>query len=391
MRRNPEFSKLHSVYLFPQIQERKREFLARYPQIQLISLGIGDTTQPLPPPIAEAMARKAKEFGTAVGYSGYGPEQGLTALREKIAATFYPLRISAEEIFISDGAKCDIGRLQLLFGRQVSVAIQDPSYPVYKDGSVLQGVATISSLPCMPENNFFPDLSSLPKTEILYLCSPNNPTGAAFTKPQLQELVAYAQKHQIIILYDTAYASYIQDPAIPRSIYEIEGANQVAIEVGSFSKMAGFSGIRLGWTVVPKTLVYEEGGSIWNDWNRLITTTFNGASLLAQYGGLAALENEGWTTLQNQRSFYLENARLLRTTLEESGLKVHGGIHAPYLWVQIPHKNSWEAFQFFLETCHLIVTPGIGFGSAGDAFVRISSFGHREAIVEACQRFRKFL
>ena len=233
------------------------------------------------------------ELGTRAGYSGYGSSQGLESLRCNIKAKIYYNTIQTDEIFISDGAKCDIGRLQMLFGKNVSIAVQDPAYPVYVDGSLIQGVETIVSMPCSPENDFFPNLKALPRTDLIYFCSPNNPTGTAATKAQLEQLVTYAAKNRSIIIFDAAYANFIQDPNLPKSIYEIPGATEVAIEVGSFSKLAGFTGVRLGWTVVPNALKYDDGSSVKADWNRLVSTVFNAASNIAQHGGNAVLEAQG--------------------------------------------------------------------------------------------------
>ncbi len=334
----------------------------------------------------------ARRLGTASGYSGYVDEQGLTALRERISAVFYGGKISSEEVFVSDGAKCDIGRLQLLFGPEVEVAVQDPSYPVYVDGSVLIGAAGewtgagyegITYLPCIAANGYFPDLSALPEDGIVYFCSPNNPTGAVATRSQLAALVAAATEKGTIIIYDAAYAEYIRDPALPKSIYEIEGARSCAIEVNSFSKPVGFTGVRLGWTVVPKDLKYSGGESVIADWNRICTTVFNGASNIAQYGGLAALESAGLKEMRELTDFYLGNAAIIRGALEKLGIVCVGGDNAPYIWAQFPGKASWDVFAEILEKCHVVTTPGSGFGPAGESFIRFSAFGHRADVEEA--------
>ncbi len=389
IKRNPHFSKLKSGYLFPEINARRKQFLAQHPDAKIISLGIGDTTEPLTPTVAAALVEASRKLGTEEGYVGYGAEQGIEPLRKKIAEVFYGGRIAPDEIFISDGAKCDLGRLQVLFGGGISVAIQDPAYPVYIDGSLIQGIDKIHMMPCTPENGFFPDLRKLHRADLIYFCSPNNPTGAASTRAQLEELVAFAHKNRSLILFDAAYAAYIQDPDLPKSIYEIEGAKEVAIEINSFSKLAGFTGIRLGWTVVPEALKYDNGASIRTDWNRINTTLFNGASIIAQYGGLAVLEDQGLNEAMDLIDFYLENARLVKTTLEEMGYEVFGGVNAPYLWVRFPGKKSWDVFQEILDQAHIVTTPGSGFGPAGEGFLRFTAYGKRKNILEAIKRLKK--
>jgi LL-diaminopimelate aminotransferase len=302
MKRNTALSNLKAGYLFPEIARRRREFAANHTDKPIISLGIGNTTEPLTPHIDEGLVEGARRLGTAEGYSGYGDEQGLTALREKIASVLYKGIVASDEVFVSDGAKCDIGRIQLLFGADTPVAVQDPSYPVYVDGSVLIGAAgawngsgykSISYLPCTAENNYFPDLALMPENALVYFCSPNNPTGAVATRPQLEALVAAAKKKGSVIIFDAAYSEFIRDDSLPRSIFEIEGARECAIEVSSFSKPIGFTGVRLGWSVVPRELRWADGSPVIADWNRICTTVFNGASNVAQYGGLAALDETG--------------------------------------------------------------------------------------------------
>ncbi|MEI8125175.1 MAG: LL-diaminopimelate aminotransferase [Parachlamydiaceae bacterium] len=387
-KRNSNFNKLKSNYLFPEINQRKQQFLARHPGVSLISLGIGDTTEPISPHITNGLVLGSSRLATADGYQGYGPEQGMKVLRERVAATFYPGLIRPEDVFVSDGAKCDLGRLQTLFGRGVSIAVQDAAYPVYVDGSLILGVENIVLMPCPPENNFFPILEKMPRTDLIYFCSPNNPTGAVATRAQLQSLVAFAKANRSIIIFDSAYSHYIQDPSLPRSIFEIPGAEEVAIEVGSFSKIAGFTGVRLGWTVVPEQLKYEDGFSVRADWNRLMSTLFNGASNIAQWGGCAVLEKEGLEEIDALRNFYMENTRLLKESLDASKQDVFGGENAPYLWVRFKGKSSWDIFQYFLEELHLVVTPGVGFGSGGEGFIRLAAFGHRENILQAAKKLK---
>lgn len=404
IKRNPGFANLTAGYLFPEIARRRLAYLAAHPAAKLISLGIGNTTEPLTPHIDAGLIAAAQRLATLEGYSGYGDEQGLTALRERISAVFYGGKIAPDEVFVSDGAKCDIGRLQLLFGREVEVAVQDPSYPVYVDGSVIigaagayhdgaqgghAGYAGIRYLPCTADNGYFPDLGDLPENGLIYFCSPNNPTGAIATKAQLAGLITASTRKGSLIIYDAAYAEFIRDPDLPKSIFEIDGARECAIEVNSFSKPIGFTGVRLGWTVVPKELKYADGASINGDWNRVCTTVFNGASNIAQYGGLAALEPEGLKEMRALTDFYLDNARLIRQALERLGIDCIGGDNAPYIWARFPGRASWDVFAEILDRCHVVTTPGSGFGPAGESFIRFSAFGHRADVTEACQRLAR--
>lgn len=388
IKRNPHLAKLRTSYLFPQIHQRKREFQEKHPEAKIISLGIGDTTEPLTPSITEALTGISHGLNTHEKYIGYGPEQGIEPLRKKISSQLYGGKISPDEVFVSDGAKCDIGRLQVLFGGDIQVGIQDPAYPVYIDGSLIQGVKGIHALPCDPKNGFFPDLKKCPKVDLLYFCSPNNPTGAVLNLAQMEELVHFAKKNKVLILFDAAYATYIRDPKLPKTIYEIPEAKEVAIEVGSFSKLAGFTGVRLGWTIVPEDLKYDNGHSIRSDWNRITTTLFNGASIIAQCGGIAAIEPKGREEIEKQIFFYLENAKIIKNALTNKGLEVFGGDHAPYLWTRFPKMTSWEAFQMLLEKAHIVTTPGSGFGPKGDGFLRFSAYGKRENILEAASRIK---
>ncbi|TAH52925.1 MAG: LL-diaminopimelate aminotransferase, partial [Treponema sp.] len=304
LNRNPNIAHLSSGYLFPEISRRRNAYAKANPEARIISLGIGNTTEPLTPHVVEGLQAEALRLGTKEGYSGYGDETGLPSLRAKIAEVLYSGLVSPEEVFISDGAKCDIGRIQYLFGQDVAVAVQDPAYPVYVDGSVMIGAAGpvlengsgykgITYMPCTAENDFFPDLSVIPQNALVYFCSPNNPTGAVATKAQLEELVRVVRSRNSIIIFDSAYASFIRDPSLPKSIFEIDGARECAIEISSFSKPIGFTGVRLGWSIVPEQLVFSDGTPVMRDWTRLMTTIFNGASNIAQYGGLASLDEEG--------------------------------------------------------------------------------------------------
>lgn len=388
VKRNPHFEQLSANYLFPEVHRRKVEFQSKDREAKLISLGIGDTTEPIPMPIIDGMIKKAQALGTKEGYTGYGPPFGIESLRESISSIYYKGLINPDEVFISDGAKCDIGRLQLLFGGMASVAIQDPSYPVYVDGCKIQGNESIIPLPCLPENNFFPHLDAAEGIDLIYFCSPNNPTGAAATRGQLEQLVAFAKRNKSIILYDSAYACYITQPAYPRTIFEIEGARETAIEISSFSKVAGFTGVRLGWTIVPDQLTFSDGSPVKKDWMRLISTLFNGACNISQEGGLAILSSEGQSEVQKLVNFYMENVRLIKETAERKGWEVYGGENAPYLWIRFPGQNSWDVFQHLLEKNHLVTTPGAGFGNSGENFIRMTAFGSRSSILEAIERLK---
>lgn len=398
LNRNANLANLKAGYLFPEIARLRRDFAALNPDAKIISLGVGNTTEPILPAINHGLAAGAQALGTIEGYSGYSDE-GLLALRERISTVWYKGMFSADEIFISDGAKCDIGRLQLLFGSDVPVVVQDPSYPVYVDGSVLIGAAGawigtgykgITYLACTEENGYFPDLSKVPHNALIYFCSPNNPTGAVATKEQLRELVCAAQESGSLIVFDAAYAEYIRDPALPKTIFEVEGGIDCALEVNSFSKSAGFTGVRLGWTVVPKTLKYACGARINSDWSRVVGTIFNGASNIAQAGGLAALTPQGLAEIRELSDYYLGNAALIRDTLLNAGVSCIGGDNSPYIWAHFPARDSWEVFRELLEHCHLVTTPGSGFGPAGESFIRFSAFGHRAVIEEACRRLAAY-
>ena len=402
--RNSGFENLTAGYLFPEVARRRREYLASHPDAKIISLGIGNTTEPLPEYIAKKMSDYVMGLATKEGYSGYGDEQGLTQLREKIAQVFYPGLVSGDEVFISDGAKCDIARIQTLFGANVKVAVQDPAYPVYVDGSVIVGAAGknngsgyegITYMPCLPENNFFPDLSKIEKNSIIYFCSPNNPTGAVSTKDDLKKLVDFANANDCIIVFDAAYREFIRDEKLPKSIFEIEGSRTCAIEINSFSKPAGFTGVRLGWSVVPKELKFADGTPVHQDWNRVMTTLFNGASNIAQYGGLACLDKEGLAAMKSVIDYYLENAAIIKKTFEgenfkKLGAEVYFTGNSPYVWVKFPGKKSWDMFDSILDKCRVVTTPGSGFGPGGESFIRISAFGHKEDVQEACNRLASF-
>ncbi len=400
LNRNEGFANLTAGYLFPEVARRRREYAASHPDAKIISLGIGNTTEPLPKFIAKAMADYSLALATPEGYSGYGDEQGNTELRKKIAEVWYKGLADESEVFISDGAKCDIARIQTLFGRNVKIAVQDPAYPVYVDGSVIVGAAGknngsgyegVTYMPCTPENDFFPDLSVVEPNSLIYFCSPNNPTGAVATKEQLKKLVDFANKKGCIIIFDGAYREFIRDPELPKTIFEIEGARTCAIEINSFSKPAGFTGVRLGWSIVPNDLKFADGTSVNRDWNRVMTTLFNGASNVVQAGGLACLEAEGLKAMKEVIDYYLENAALIKKTFEGENFKKAGVLvyftgNSPYIWVKFPGKKSWDVFDTLLDKCNVVTTPGSGFGPAGESFIRISAFGHHADVEEACKR-----
>lgn len=397
--RNPNFSKLQAGYLFPEIGRRRNAYLSENPDASIISLGVGDTTMPIPSHICSGLSDGASRLSTKEGYTGYGPEQGVQELREKISQVLYGGSVSANEIFVSDGAKCDISRLQQVFGSAVTIAVQDPSYPVYVDTSVMLGQTGdynqstsqfdgIEYMKCDASNGFFPDLSSVKRTDLIFFCSPNNPTGAAATKEQLSELVRFAKKNGSIIVFDAAYAPFINNPSIPTSIFEIEGSREVAIEVNSFSKYAGFTGVRLGWVVVPSELVFSDGFPVRNDFDRVMSTCFNGASNISQSGGLACLDPDGRKEIQGLIDYYLGNAKLLRDTMSDLGYEVFGGTDAPYIWVRFPGRKSWDVFSEILQKAQVVTIPGAGFGPGGEGYLRLSAFAPREACKEACERLR---
>ncbi|KAE8771112.1 hypothetical protein D1007_57067 [Hordeum vulgare] len=352
---------------------------------------------------AAVISSRVKTRGVKPDVDAIGPSKAgalAVKLRAAIAATYYAdLGIEEADVFVSDGAKCDISRLQVLFGSNVKIAAQDPSYPVYVDSSVIMGqtdlyqqdvqkYGNIEYMRCSPENGFFPDLSSVPRTDIIFFCSPNNPTGAAASRDQLTQLVKFAKDNGSIIVYDSAYAMYISDDS-PKSIFEIPGAKEVAMETASFSKYAGFTGVRLGWTVVPKELLFSDGHSVAKDFNRIVCTSFNGASTISQAGGLGCLSPEGLQAMEDVIGFYKENTKIIVDTFTSLGFNVYGAKNAPYVWVHFPGRNSWDVFAEILEKAHVVTTPGSGFGPGGEGFVRVSAFGHRESIIEAARRLKQ--
>jgi len=401
--RNPNFAKLQGGYLFPEIGRRRNAYLEENPEMadRIISLGIGDTTQPIPEHILNGLVSSAKKLGTKEGYSGYGAEQGMGDLRAKIADKLYGGIIKDSEVFISDGAKCDIMRVQQVFGPGVTTAVQDPSYPVYVDTSVIFGPTVVITpetsqfdnivyMPCNAENDFFPDIDNIPRSDIIYFCSPNNPTGAAATKEQLEKLVKVCKERGSILVFDAAYAPFIRSEGVPKSIFEIDGAREVAMECNSFSKYAGFTGVRLGWTVVPDELTFSDGTKVRDDFNRVMSTAFNGASNIVQGGGIACLDDEGLAEIDVLINYYLENAKLLKEAMESIGYSVYGGSDAPYVFVKLPDgKKSWDVFSEMLEKAQVVTIPGAGFGPGGEGYLRLSAFAPRETVIEACERLKK--
>jgi len=369
--RNPSLTTLEENYLFEEIAARARS----YPKEELLNLGIGDTTLPLQSSIVHAFEKAAHELGDPTAYSGYESSFGRTGLREAIAKTIYKGTVDPDDIFVSDGSKCDIARLQQLFSSDCSVAIQDPSYPAYIGASKISGKDKIHFMPCTPENNFSP---APVDADLIYLCSPNNPTGHVMSHEELARFVAFASQKQSILIFDSAYSAFIQDPTLPRSIYEIEGSKQVAIETGSFSKTFGFTGVRLGWLVIPKELTFADGHSVRKDWITIASTCFNGASNLAQAGGVAALLEATPAAVRH----YMQQASLLKKSIP---LPVYGGENAPYLWVDLQGRSSWAVFDELLQRDKIITTPGVGFGPSGEGFLRLSAFAKPEHIRKAME------
>lgn len=403
-RLNDNYDKLTAGYLFPEIAKRTKAYKEAHPGVEVFRLGIGDTTEPLTPAVTAAMHAAVDKLSKSATYTGYGDEQGSKNLREAVAARYSKFGVSLDpsEVFISDGAKPDLANLPSIFHASNVIAVQDPVYPVYVDSNVIAGrtgknsdgrYAGIVYMPCTEQNGFIPAVPK-EKADLIYFCSPNNPTGAVATKEQLKAFVDYARRNKAVILFDAAYAAYISDPSLPRSIYEIPGAKECAIEVYSFSKDAGFTGVRLGWTVVPKELVTEDAaaGKANSLWNRRQCTMFNGASNIAQEGGLAALSPEGQKECSQLVSYYMENARLVKAGLESMGLKVFGGVNAPYLWMKTPNgMNSWNFFDKLLSEAHVVGTPGSGFGPCGEGYFRFSAFGHRENVQKAVASIKQNL
>ena len=394
---NENYAKIKPTYLFAEIAHRVAAHQQAHPEAKVIRLGIGDVTEPLAPSVIAAMHKAVDdEAGHGARFYGYGPEQGYAFLREKIAAVDFQSRgidVSADEILVSDGAKCDCGNFQELFGTDVTVAVGDPVYPVYVDTNVMAGRHDIRLLPCTRENGFVPSPEGC-AADIVYLCYPNTPTGAVATKAQLQAWVDWANAKKALIVFDAAYEAFIRTPGIPHSIYECAGAKTCAVEIRSFSKTAGFTGIRCGYTVVPDGLVaYAADGTavpLRPMWTRRQTTKFNGASYITQRGAEAVYSPEGQAETKATIDFYLENARLVREALTAKGYAVAGGVDSPYVWVDVKGE-SWAFFDRLLAEANVVTTPGAGFGAAGEGYIRISAFNSRANVLEAIERLEKVL
>jgi LL-diaminopimelate aminotransferase len=400
---NNNYLKLKAGYLFPEIARRVNAFAQSNPDAQIIRLGIGDVTEPLPAACRQAMIQAVEEMGDRSTFQGYGPEQGYAWLREKIAISDFQAQgceVDASEIFISDGSKCDCGNILDIFGNDNTIAVTDPVYPVYVDTNVMAGhtgevnekgeYGGLVYLPISAANNFTAQIPSQ-KVDLIYLCFPNNPTGATATKEHLKAWVDYALANDSIIFFDAAYEAFIQDPSLPHSIYEIEGARSCAIEFRSFSKNAGFTGTRCAFTVVPKTLTAKAADNsqteLWKLWNRRQSTKFNGVSYIVQRGAEAVYSEAGKPQIAALVNFYMENATIIREKLIAAGLQVYGGVNAPYVWVQTPNNlSSWDFFDKLLHTCNVVGTPGSGFGAAGEGYFRISAFNSRENVEAAMKR-----
>lgn len=404
---NSHYLKLKAGYLFPEITRRVKAFTDAHPAAaaRLIRCGIGDVTEPLPLAVREAMHKAVDELGERSGFHGYGPEQGYEFLRKAIAENDYRskgLDVADDEIFVSDGSKCDCANILDVLGDTNRIAVMDPVYPVYVDTNVMAGHTGAADeagtyeglmyLPCTAENGFMPDVPA-EKADVVYLCSPNNPTGAVATRERLEKWVAYALEHNAILLYDAAYEAYITEPGVPHSIYEIPGARKCAIEFRSFSKSGGFTGVRCAFTVVPKDLLCTtsegEQKPLHPLWNRRFSTKFNGVSYVTQRGAEAIYSDEGKAEVTALVSHYMGNAAILREAVTASGLTVFGGVNAPYIWVQGPKGiTSWEIFDKVLNEANIVITPGSGFGSKGEGYFRISAFNGRANAGEAAKRFR---
>ncbi len=398
---NEDYLKLPGSYLFSTIGKKVNGYAAAHPDKKIVRLGIGDVTQPLAPAIIEALHTAVDEMGKAESFHGYAPDLGYEFLRTAIAENDYKARgcdIAADEIFVSDGAKCDSGNIQEIFSRDNKIAVCDPVYPVYVDTNVMAGRtgtyhtetetwSDVIYMPCREENDFAP---YLPKEtpDIIYLCFPNNPTGSAITKDRLQEWVDYANKNGAVIIYDAAYEAYISEENVPHSIYECEGARTCAIEIRSFSKNAGFTGVRLGFTVIPKDI--KSGDVMLHSlWARRHGTKYNGAPYIVQRAGEAVYSEKGKAQLKEQVAYYMKNAAYILDGLKEAGYTVSGGRNAPYIWMKTPDKmTSWEFFDYLLEKANVVGTPGSGFGPSGEGYFRLTAFGSYENTVEAVNRIK---
>lgn len=404
---NENFLNLQDSYLFSTVAKKVSEYSAKHPDKKIIKLGIGDVTRPIVPAVADAMHKAVDEMANINTFKGYGPEQGYDFLRKAIAENDYKSRgvnIDIDEIFVSDGAKCDCGNIVDIFGIDNKIAITDPVYPVYLDTNVMSGRSgkynketgkyeNIVYMPATAENNFIPELPK-EKVDIIYLCFPNNPTGTTLTKKELEKWVKYAKENSAIILYDSAYEAFISEADVPHTIYEIDGAKDVAIEFRSFSKTAGFTGVRCAYAVVPKSVYgYTKNGEkveLNKLWNRRQCTKFNGVSYIVQKGAEAVYSVEGQKEIQENIAYYMENARIIRDGLTKAGFTVFGGKNAPYIWLKVPEGlTSWEFFDKLLSKVNVVGTPGVGFGPSGEGYFRLTAFGTKENTIEAINRIKE--
>lgn len=401
---NENYLKLPGSYLFSDIAKKVAAYQKAHPEREIIRLGIGDVTQPIAPAVVEALHRAVDEMGAAGTFHGYAPDLGYDFLREAIVENDYRAwgcAVEADEIFVSDGAKSDCGNIQEIFGQDCRIAVCDPVYPVYVDSNVMAGRAgsydpatgkwsRVIYMPCTAENGFVPELPK-ERPDLIYLCVPNNPTGTALTRDQLAVWVDYANESGAVILYDAAYEAYITEEDVPHSIYEIRGAGTCAVEFRSFSKKAGFTGLRLGFTVVPKDL--KRGGTALHGlWARRHGTKFNGAPYIVQRAGEAVYSAEGKHQVEEQVAYYMENARVILRGLKKAGCTVFGGVNSPYIWLKVPEgMTSWQFFDFLLENANVVGTPGSGFGPSGEGYFRLTAFGTAENTARAVERMRKVL
>lgn len=403
---NENYLLLKSNYIFVEIAQRVCNYQKENPDAEIISMGIGDVTRPLPPTVVREFQQAVTGMGEEGNFHGYGPEQGYDFLIGEIIKHDYAshgIKLKESEIFVSDGAKCDTGNIQEIFGLDNTVAVTDPVYPVYVDSNVMAGrtgpmgddgrYQNLVYLPCSEENGFVPDLPQN-DVDLIYLCFPNNPTGTALNRDQLAEWVDYAQDHKSVILYDAAYEAYIREKNIPHSIYEIDGAREVAIEFRSFSKNAGFTGTRCAYTVVPEELMgFDTDGNphaLNTLWNRRQTTKFNGVSYPVQVAAKAVYSPEGQKEIQESVDYYMNNATIIRENLEKLGLRIYGGVNSPYIWVKTPDgMNSWKFFDLLLNNAHIVGTPGVGFGPSGEGYLRLTAFNTLENTQKAMDRISK--
>ncbi len=400
---NENYLLLKSNYIFAEIAHRVDKYQNEHPDAKIIKMGIGDVTRPLPQAVIDGFQKAVTEMGEITTFHGYGPEQGYNFLINDIIENDYTPRgveLSENEVFISDGAKCDTGNIQEIFGLRNTVAVTDPVYPVYVDSNVMAGrtgpmgddgrYQNLVYLPCNEENNFVPELP-VEEVDLIYLCLPNNPTGMALKKEQLKEWVDYAMDHKSIILFDAAYEAYIQEDNIPHSIYEIDGAREVAIEFRSFSKNAGFTGTRCAYTIVPEEAMgydtLDNAHSLNPLWNRRQTTKFNGVSYPVQAAANAVYSSEGQREIKESINYYMNNASIIRENLKNIGLNVYGGVNSPYIWIKTPNSmDSWKFFDLLLEKVHVVGTPGVGFGPSGEGYVRLTAFNTLKNTKEAMNR-----